>query len=95
MTSLSTIPETLRSARQQKGLTQRALAGKVGLPQGHISKIENGVVDLQTSSLIELARALDLEVRLVPRRLLPALQAMERGESSAQVPAYEIEDGDA
>jgi HTH-type transcriptional regulator / antitoxin HipB len=93
--SLGGIPEILKSARQAKRLSQRALAEKVGVPQSHISKIENGGVDLQTSSLIELARALDLEVQLVPRGLLPALQAMQREASPEQVPAYRIEDGDA
>jgi transcriptional regulator with XRE-family HTH domain len=93
--SLGAIPEILKAARQTKGLSQRALAEKVGVPQGHISKIENGGVDLQTSSLIELARALGLEVQLVPRGLLPAVQAMQREASSEQVPAYRIEDDDA
>jgi transcriptional regulator with XRE-family HTH domain len=91
---LGDIPSILKSARKAKGLSQRALAEKVGVPQSHISKIENGGVDLQTSSLIEFARALDLEVQLVPRRLLPAMRAMERGASSEQIPAYRIEDGD-
>jgi HTH-type transcriptional regulator/antitoxin HipB len=93
--ALGDIPAILKSARQAKRLSQRALAKKVGVPQSHISKIENGGVDLQTSSLIELARALDLEVQLVPRRLLPAVQAMQREASPEQVPAYRIEDGDA
>lgn len=78
LSPLGAIPAILKAARQTKGLSQRALAEKVGVPQGHISKIENGGVDLQTSSLIELARALDLEVQLVPRRMLAAVQAMER-----------------
>ncbi len=93
--SLGIIPEILRSARQSKRLSQRALSEKVGVPQSHISKIENGGVDLQTSSLIELARALDLEVQLVPRRLLPAVQALEREAVPAQTPAYRIDEDDA
>jgi HTH-type transcriptional regulator/antitoxin HipB len=93
--SLGVIPEILRSARQSKRLSQRALAEKVGVPQSHISKIESGNVDLQTSSLIELARALDLEVQLVPRRLLPAVQALERDAAPAQIPAYRLDEDDA
>jgi transcriptional regulator with XRE-family HTH domain len=76
--TLEAIANALKRARINKGLTQRALSTKIGLPQSHISKIENGTVDLQTSNLLELARALDLEIALVPRSLLPALQALER-----------------
>jgi transcriptional regulator with XRE-family HTH domain len=68
----------LKAARQQKGLSQRELSAKAGVPQGHISKIENGAVDLKLSSLIALARILDLEIMAVPRRLVPAVQALAR-----------------
>jgi transcriptional regulator with XRE-family HTH domain len=85
--ALQTFVQTIKAAREKKGLSQRALAAKIGVPQSHISKIEAGVVDLQTSSLIEIARALDLELMLIPRALLPAAQALQRGtESEAQFP---------
>jgi transcriptional regulator with XRE-family HTH domain len=69
----------LKKARIEKGLSQRALSAIAGLPQAHISKIESGLVDLQTSSLIELARALDLELMLVPRILMRTVTALTRG----------------
>ena len=72
------IATTLKNARAAKGLTQRALSGLAGLPQSHISKIESGAVDLRLTSLIELARALDLELTLVPRNSLPAVNAIVR-----------------
>lgn len=77
----------LKAARKAKGLSQRALADLTGVPQSHISKIENGAVDLRLSSLIELARALGLEVMLVPRKTLPAIQSIVR--SSTAVPGFE------
>ncbi len=81
----------IKTARKKKGISQRALGVKVGIPQGHISKIENGMVDLQTSSLIEIARALDLELILIPRSLLPAALAIQRTSSTSQsVPAYQL-----
>jgi transcriptional regulator with XRE-family HTH domain len=76
--SLEPITSVLRKARERKGLTQRELGQRVGWPQSHISKIESATVDLQTSSLIELARALDLDVTLIPRTLIPAVQALQR-----------------
>jgi transcriptional regulator with XRE-family HTH domain len=86
-----TIPELLKAAREAKRLSQRALGEKVGLPQSHISKIESGAVDLQTSSLVEIARALDLEVALLPRSALPAMHALQRqGSSEASRAADEL-----
>lgn len=81
--ALLSLAEQLKAARTEKGLSQRALGQKVGVPQSHISKIESGQVDIKTSSLIELARALGLEPMLVPRRLMPALEALSRGQDSA------------
>ena len=72
------IATTLKNARKTKGLTQRALSHFSGVPQSHISKIESGAVDLRLTSLIELARALDLELALVPRKSLPAVNSIVR-----------------
>ncbi|MEX2454463.1 MAG: helix-turn-helix transcriptional regulator [Rhodospirillaceae bacterium] len=95
--TIEELAASLRSAREAKGLSQRALSARSGVPQGHISKIENGTVDLRLSSLVQLARALDLELALVPRRALPAVQAIVRGEHEdergAVRPAYSL-DGD-
>jgi len=87
----------LRRARQTKKLSQRALSQRVGMPQAQISKIENAAVDLKTSNLVALARALDLEVMLVPRKLVPAMRALLRDADRAQngsplPPAYTLDD---
>lgn len=74
----SGLAEGLKQARESKGLSQRELGARIAVPQSHISKIESGVVDLKASSLIEFARALDLEVMLVPRSLVPAVEALSR-----------------
>ncbi len=70
------IARTLRHAREARGLSQRALSARAGMPQSHISKIENGAVDLRVSSLVELARVLDLELELVPRKAVSAVHAI-------------------
>jgi transcriptional regulator with XRE-family HTH domain len=72
------ITASVKEARLAKSLTQQELGRRVGLPQSHISKIEKGDVDLQLSSLAEIARALDLEVKLVPRRALSAVEGAVR-----------------
>lgn len=72
------IIKALKVARMERGLNQRELSAKAGMPQAQISKVENGKADLMLSSLIGLARSLDLEVVVVPRKLLPAVQTILR-----------------
>jgi transcriptional regulator with XRE-family HTH domain len=78
------IAATLKASREKLALSQRALGERVGLPQSHVSKIEAGAVDLKLSSLIELARALDLDVVLVPRKLLPAVDTIIRANPASE-----------
>ena len=73
----------LRDAREKTGLSQRDLSAASGVPQSHISRIEQGAVDLRLSSLVELARTLDLELTLVPRPALPAVQSIVRSADQA------------
>ena len=80
------IIKALKGARKAKGLTQRALGSRAGVPQSHISKIENGGADIRLSSLIEIARALDLELRLVPRKAVPAVDTVVRSTVPALSP---------
>lgn len=79
----------LIEARARKGLSQRALAQRTGVPQAHISKIEQGRVDLRLSSLLEIARALDLDVQLLPRHALPAIAGAIRAVESDAASAAE------
>ena len=69
---------TLKRAREKKGLSQRDLSARAGVPQSHISKIETGSVDLRISSLASIANALDLEIALVPRKAVPAVKSISR-----------------
>jgi transcriptional regulator with XRE-family HTH domain len=78
------IMHTLRNAREHTGLSQRDLSARIGVPQSHISKIESGATDLRLSSLVEFARALDYELVLVPRKLVPAVEAIVSNASSTQ-----------
>jgi len=72
------IIRTLKEAREAKGLSQRGLSARTGVPQSHISKIESGGTDIRLSSLIELARVLDLDLKLVPRKAVPAVETVVR-----------------
>ncbi len=83
------IASTLKAARENKGLSQRELSAKSGVPQGHISRIENGAVDLRVSSLVTLARVLDLELVLVPRRSVSAVKSIVRSSGQSAPPVGE------
>lgn len=59
----------LQALRRAKGMSQAELGALVGIPQSYISRLESRDVDLQLSTLIEIARALDMEVVLKPRHV--------------------------
>jgi transcriptional regulator with XRE-family HTH domain len=69
---------TVQAKRTQERISQRALAVRSGLTQAHISQIETGRVEPGLSSFIQMVRALDLEVVLVPKKLLPAVEGVLR-----------------
>ncbi len=70
---------TLREARTAASLSQFELGRKVGLTQNDISRIENGKQDPRTFTLLQLSRALGLELMLVPRAMVPAIRSILRG----------------
>jgi HTH-type transcriptional regulator / antitoxin HipB len=80
--------EILKDARKAKGITQKNMGEALKMPQSHLSKIELGLTDPRLSSLTEIARYLELEPVLVPRRYLPAVMAIINQENS-QEPAWQ------
>jgi transcriptional regulator with XRE-family HTH domain len=68
----------IKDRRVEAGVSQRSLSARAGLTQGHISQIETGALEPGLSSFIDIARALDLELMLVPKKLLPAVQGILR-----------------
>jgi transcriptional regulator with XRE-family HTH domain len=71
----SHIGDAIRQARIAKGLSQDELASALSVTQATVSRAEQGK-DSRLSTLIEIARALDLEFVLIPRRLVPPLRLM-------------------
>jgi transcriptional regulator with XRE-family HTH domain len=55
-------PRRLTQHRKRAGLTQRQLAIKSGIRQNTISAIECGVQEPRLSTLVELAKALEVSV---------------------------------
>lgn len=73
----------LRAARLAQGLSQRELGERIGLPQSNIARLESGGTDPSLSKIIELARALDLDLQLIPRKALPAIHGTMRANELA------------
>jgi len=71
---------TLTKARKALKLSQADLSQKLGIQQGHISRVEQGKVDIRLSNLQEWARILGLEVILIPKQLQPMIHQMLTGQ---------------
>ena len=90
------ISKQLKKTRESKAMSQRELSARSGVPQGHISKIENGNVDLRLSSLVAIARVLDLELALIPRKNFAAVNSIvgstnRKTDDEPPRPAYSLD----
>ena len=70
------ITNKLKNGRLEKGLTQSELAALMNVPQSYIAKIEAGSTDLRSSTMLEIARLLDMEVLFVPLKDLPRVKSV-------------------
>jgi transcriptional regulator with XRE-family HTH domain len=57
---VSQLGPNLREIRQKLGLTQEEVGERSGIPQGEISRIEHGERDPRVSTLVRLAKALEV-----------------------------------
>ena len=100
--ALESMAGQVKAAREAKGLSQRALSERTGIPQSHISKIENAGSDIRISSMLTIAHALDLELTLIPRALMATVENLKRSAfkqgsyaldtSLRQKPAYTLDE---
>jgi transcriptional regulator with XRE-family HTH domain len=70
------LAETLRQSRLLHDLKQAEVAERLGMRQSQISTIERGLVSPRLSTVEDIARILDLELMLVPRRLVPVVNGL-------------------
>ncbi|MCV0437945.1 MAG: helix-turn-helix domain-containing protein [Hydrogenophaga sp.] len=71
------IVQDIESARKAASLTQEGLAQRAGVSRMTVSRIEAGM-DPRLSTLQELARAMGMELMLVPRALRPEVEGFLR-----------------
>ena len=85
----------IKEARVKRGWSQRKLGTEVRLPQPHISAIESGETVPRFNTLLDIVRILDLDLVLVPRALVPAIQSLVRAQKqpeSVEKPLYATDD---
>lgn len=80
------IGRILAARRELLGLTQTELARRMGKAQSFVTRLEGGKRDPRWETLLEFARALELEPMLVPRERIPAVEAVLRLSASDDVP---------
>jgi transcriptional regulator with XRE-family HTH domain len=92
----------LKEARRKRGWTQAELGRRTRLPQMHISGIESGKIVPRFDTLLDLVRVLDYDLLLVPRSIIPAMQALIRDHRNpnqdrdeGERPLYAAEDDEA
>jgi transcriptional regulator with XRE-family HTH domain len=84
----------LRDARLNRKLSQEELAKKLGFGQRQISDLERARVDPRLSTIRDVARVLDLELMLIPRQLISAVEGLIRGTAGSDRPLYALGEDD-
>lgn len=70
----ATIGRTIRSLREQRGMSQEVLSGLAGMYKSHLGRIERGEKKPNLDSLCRIASALGLE----PHELLQRIEEQSR-----------------
>ncbi|WP_430252236.1 helix-turn-helix domain-containing protein [Neorhizobium sp. DAR64860/K0K1] len=72
------IGQLLKAARKGRQLTQEQVADMSGISRPRYREIEAGSTAARTTTLINIARALGLELMLIPQAMVPAVDALLR-----------------
>ncbi len=76
--ALLEIGQLLRATRKGRRLTQEKVADMAGISRPRYREIESGSSSARTTTLINIARALGLELMLIPQAMVPAVDALLR-----------------
>ena len=70
--------QELEGARKAVGMTQQELAERAGLSRMTVQRTESGQIDPRISSLLVMAKALGMDLMLLPAALRPELESFVR-----------------
>jgi transcriptional regulator with XRE-family HTH domain len=85
---LNEIGHVLKKARLAWAMTQEEVADLAGISRPRYRDIETGVAAARTTTLINIARALGMEVMLIPQAMVPAVEALLRPNDGDDFPAF-------
>lgn len=77
-----------RHARLSHAMTQEQVARLAGISRPRYRDIEKGTAAARATTLMNVARALSLEMMLVPQAMVPAVQALLRPDDEDEMPAF-------
>lgn len=85
---LQDLGDLLRQTRSATGLTQEQVADLAGISRPRYRDIETGVAAARVTTLMNVSRALGLEMMLVPQAMVPAVRALMRPGDEDDLPAF-------
>ncbi len=89
--------DLLRALRKGVGLMQEQVAAMAGISRPRYREIETGSSAARATTLVNIARALGLELMFIPQSMVPAVNALvQPHDSDEDLPAFvPSSDGDA
>lgn len=82
------IGRLLKKARLASAMTQEQVADLAGISRPRYRDIETGRAAARATTLMNIARALGLEMMLIPQAMIPAIEALLRPHDDDDLPAF-------
>jgi len=82
---MSDISTRVRQLRLERGFSVTELSRRSGIPRPNLSRIERGLVNPRVSTVERLLAALDLELDIVPRRVLDIQGVVDRATRGSRI----------
>lgn len=86
--ALLEIGHLLKRARLAASLTQEQIADLAGISRPRYRDIETGTAAARATTLMNIARALGLEMMLIPQSMVPAVKSLLRPHDDDDLPAF-------
>lgn len=86
--ALEEMGRLLKHTRLASALTQEQVAELAGISRPRYRDIETGSAAARVTTLINIARALGLEMMLIPQAMVPAVEALLRPHDDDDLPAF-------
>lgn len=85
---LQELGSRFRRARIAAGLSQEQIALRANISRPRYRDIETGTAAARATTLVNIARALGMEMMLIPQAMVPAVQSMLQPAEDDDPPAF-------